>query len=317
MPLILTQTDLAPLFNDDAAMDEAFEAIEAGFLEHEAGTAPRLPAEDLPLTGPQRSIRLNKGASPTFGVSLRTYPNQLRTNANSHVNLLFDPSNGQLQAIIAGDELNMLRTAIPAGVAARRLARPGARVLAMVGSGRQARGQVRTITHALPDLERIVVYSPTEEHRRQYAEEMAPLIGLPIDPVGSCQEAMAEADVVALVASPRQPVFEADWLQAGALAISINSGQIPPDLLSRARVVLGYRPEPAGQPYQAAIEQGWSLDKAVAYGELVGGQPGRTADDQIILADLFGLGVWDVSLLAWAYRWALAHEVGTEFHLSS
>src|SRR5207244_684770 len=133
------------------------------------------------------------------------------------------------------------------------------RVLALIGSGRQARGQAQTIVQALPDLERAVVYSPTEAHRAAYAEEMAPMLGLAIDPVASCQEAIEQADVIALVASPRQPVFEARWLQPGALAISINSGQIPPELVGQASVVLGYRSDSPGQPYASLIESGqWS-----------------------------------------------------------
>ena len=318
MPLILTQSDLRPLFNDSAAMDDAFAAIETGFREFEDGKAPRFPTEELPVSGPQRSVRLNMASSPSFGVSLRTYPNQQRTNPDSHVNVLFDPEDGRLLAIISGDELNMLRTAIPVGAAARRLARDGARVLAMIGSGRQARGQAYTIFHGLPDLEKIVVFSPTEAHRNAYAEEMAPQLGIHIEAVDTCEAALAEADVIALNASARQPVFEPEWMQPGALALSINSAQIPPALLNQARVILGYKSDRPGQPYASAIEGGWSFEReTTSFGEVVSGaRPGRESQDERIVADMLGMGVWDVALLHWAYHWALDHEVGTDFHLS-
>jgi alanine dehydrogenase len=318
LPLILTQADLRPLFNDSAAMDDAFAAIEHGFREYEEGKAPRFPTEELPVTGPQRSVRLNIASSPTFGVSLRTYPNQQRTNPDSHVNLLFSPEDGRLQAIISGDDLNMLRTAIPVGAAARRLAKEGARVLAMIGSGRQARGQAYTIFHGLPDLEKIVVYSPTEAHRQAYTQEMAPQLGIYIEAVDSCEAALTEADVIALNASARQPVFEPEWVQPGALALSINSGQIPPAFLTQARVILGYRSDRPGQPYAAAKENGWSLETdASSFGEvLAGARPGRQDPNEKILADMLGMGIWDVALLHWAYEWARAHEVGTDFRLS-
>jgi ornithine cyclodeaminase/alanine dehydrogenase-like protein (mu-crystallin family) len=258
-------------------------------------------------------------SSPTFGVSLRTYPNQMREHPDSHVSVLFDPTDGRLLALIAGDELNMLRTAIPVGAAARRLASSGARVLAMIGSGRQARGQAGTILQGLPDLERIVVFSPTEAHREAYAKEIAPTLGIPVDAVDSARAAIEQADVVALNASARQPVFEAEWLQPGALALSINSGQLPPAVILSAQVVLGYKSDRPGQPYGPLIEAGeWSMDAAASYGEiLTGARPGRTADDQRIIADLLGMGVWDAALLRWAYDWAVEHEVGTDFHLSS
>lgn len=318
MALLLTRDDLRPLLDDRDSMDDAFERIDIGFREHEEGTAPRVPTVELPLTGPQRTIRLNVGASPTFGASIRTYPSLVRTNPDSHVNLLFAPDNGQLQAIISGDDLNMLRTAIPVGSAARRLARSSARVLAMVGSGRQARGQARTITAGVPSLERVVVYSPTEAHRVAYAEEMAAALGILVEAVPTCREAVEQADVISLVASTHEPVLEADWVRPGALALSINSAQIPPELVTRSRVVLGYRGDRLGPPYSAMIEHGsWSMDQAATYGEIVmGTRPGRETDVDVILADMLGMSVWDVALLSWAYQWAIDQELGTEFHLS-
>ena len=300
-------------------MDDAFAAIETSFREYEEGKAPRFPTEELPVSGPQRSVRLNMASSPTFGVSLRTYPNQQRTNPDSHANVLLDPEDGRLLAIMSGDDLNVLRTAIPVGAAARRLARDGARVLAMIGSGRQARGQAYTIFQGLPDLEKIVVFSPTEAHRNAYAEEMAPQLGIYIEAVDTCEAALAEADVIALNANARQPVFEPEWMQPGALALSINSAQIPPTLLKQVRVILGYKSDRPGQPYASTIEAGgWSVEEdASSFGEVVSGvRPGRQNQDERILADLLGMGVWDVALLHWAYHWALDHEVGTEFHLS-
>jgi ornithine cyclodeaminase/alanine dehydrogenase-like protein (mu-crystallin family) len=53
------------------------------------------------------------------------------------------------------------------------------------------------------------------------------------------------------------------------------------------------------------------------YGEIVRGlKPGRASAEERILTDLFGLGVWDAAVLHWAYRWAIEHQAGTEFHLS-
>lgn len=319
MALLLTQKDLRPLMADSKRLDDAFAAIEAGLREDLAGTVPRFPTHEAPVTGPQRSLRLNFGVSPTAGVSIRTYPMLERINPDSHVNLLFDSADGRLLAIIAGDELNMLRTAIPVGLAARYLAPSGARVLAMVGSGRQARGQAKTIRHALPTLERIQVFSPTSAHRAAYAAEMSAVLGLPVLPKATCYEALEGADVIALNASSRSPVLEAEWVKPGGLVLSINSAQLPPTLVQGARVVLGYGAERLGQPYAGMIEQGsWSMDRVEAtVGEvLAGARPAREQENDIVLADMLGAGIWDVALLRWAYDWALAQEVGTAVHLS-
>ncbi len=318
MVLVLTRRDLKPLLEDGQRLDGAFDALAAGLQEDLAGTAKRFPNQEPPLTGPQKSLRVNLGSSPSMGFSFRSYPFLLRVNPNSHVNLLFDPEDGRLLALISGDELNMLRTAIPVGLAARYLAPANTRVLAMIGSGRQARGQARTIAHALPGLERIQVFSPTPDHREAYAHEMRATLRLPVEPKLTCQEAFDGADVIALVATTRAPVFEAEWVKPSALALSINSTQIPPALVLHAKVVLGHPVERLGQPYASLIEQGsWSMDQATSIAEILNGsRRARARTSDVVIAEMLGAGIWDVALLRWAYDWALAHEAGSTLNLS-
>lgn len=57
---------------------------------------------------------------------------------------------GDLLAVTAAGELNIWRTGAPAGIGSRYLALPGARSFGIVGSGRQARGQLLAVRRAVP-----------------------------------------------------------------------------------------------------------------------------------------------------------------------
>ncbi len=324
MALLLTRDDLRPLLEDSEQFDSAFDAIAASFREHRESGGKPTPQLALPLRE-GGAVRLVTAASPTDGVTLRAAssgPGASPTDA--YVILLFDSRNGQLLAMMAGDDLNVYRTAVPAGVGARVLARANSRVLGMLGSGRQARGQLVMLRHALPALRTIRVYSPTPEHRVAFALEMSERLGMPVEAVGDPREAVAGADVIGVTSNAAAPVFETGWLSLGALIVSIAAGQVPADLLGRARVVVSSLADVAGpgarrEPYTSAIASGaWNPAGAIELVDiLTGATPGRTREDEIILYEMPGMGVWDTAIVRWAYRWATEHGIGTPFRLSS
>lgn len=325
MPLLLTREDLWPLVRDPSAMAGAFAAVEQAYREAQRAETRHVESLGLPLTGPQRSLRICPGFAGC-GVSIRTYPTHARdARPDSSVNLLFDRESGQLLALMAGEDLNMFRTAAPGGVAARRLAPAGARTLAVLGSGRQARAFLPAMRYALPSLERVRVYSPTREHREAYAAEMTQSVDLVVDAVGHPREAVMGADVVVVASSGREPVLDADWVQPGACVISIADGQLPAELVVRARVTVSARSEVVGEgaerePYATLIASGgWpGADAVVEIGQVILGEvPGRVREDQVVIHEMPGLSFWDAAILGWAYDWAVRQGAGTRFTLSS
>ncbi|HZT07767.1 MAG TPA: ornithine cyclodeaminase family protein [Chloroflexota bacterium] len=322
--MLLTQADLRPLAELSSELDGAFAAIQEAFLEHQRGEAKLYAGTELPLTGEQRSLRVLPSASPANGAGVRFNPLVGRLdNPDSFVNLLFDGANGQLLALIAGDDLNVVRTATPAGLAARYLAPEGARTMGMLGSGRQARGQVIAVKHALPRLERVRVFSPTPAHRAAFAEEMTRRLGVPVEAVDEPRRAVEGADVVGVTSNAREPVLQAEWVRAGALILSMSAGQLPPEVVLRSRVIVSSMPEVVEvrrEPYRSLIADGrWGADRVAAtMAEVIeGGTPGRTSQSETVLYEMPGMSIWDTAIMRWAYRWALANELGSTFHLSS
>lgn len=126
--------------------------------------------------------------------------------------VLFDAHTGRPLAILDGESLTAGRTGAASGVATRWLARPEARVLAVLGSGRQAITQIRAVCAVRP-IEEIRVWSP---HFQGRVAEFAALVGRPVTAPPSAEAAVRGADIVVLATSSRSPVLEAAWLSPGA-----------------------------------------------------------------------------------------------------
>lgn len=323
MAIILSETDLAPLYADPASMDALLDGIEASLRAHSGGKAPAQVRFQTPLPDGKRQFRVMMAGVPSAGEGLRV--NALFRGAkDAQLSLLFDEASGDLLAVIAGREMNVWRTGSPAGVAARYLAPPDAKSLGLIGSGRQAGGQLIAIRRALPALERVRVFSPTEENRKRFVAKMAAWLQIEVEAVSDPGAAVADADIVSVATNSRTPVLEAGWISPGALVNSITSGQLPAELVASARVIASWKEEvlegtPPREPYASMIASGsWSGNKIV--GELgdviLGNLPARERESEIVIFESVGMPAWDTATAAWAYRWAASRRVGTPFSLA-
>ncbi len=175
----------------------------------------------------------------------------------------------------------------------------------------------------MPSLEQVRVFSPTEEHRTRFAKEMSAWLEVEVEPVGDARAAVEGADIIDVATKSRNPVLESQWISHGALIITIASGQIPPELVLRSRVLASWKKEvlegkPPREPYKAMIaDQVWSADQIVGeLGEVIAGHvTGRRDDSEVVIFEMPGVPMWDTAAAAWAYGWALKNKVGSPFSL--
>jgi len=226
-------------------------------------------------------------------------------------------------ALVAGKSLNVWRTGAPGGVACKYLAPEGADSLGLLGSGRQARGQITAIARALPGVKKVRVFSSTKEHRESFAKEMGDFLNLDVEAVSDAKSAVVNQPIVSLATSSRSAVIEPAWVEPGALVVSITSGQLPSQTVANSRVIVSWKEELLGgeaprQPYMTMIADGsWSAEKiAGELGDVILGKvPGRVRKDQTVVFDSVGMAIWDTVATAWAYRWAVEQGAGTKFSL--
>jgi ornithine cyclodeaminase/alanine dehydrogenase-like protein (mu-crystallin family) len=308
VPLYLTERDVESLVSPPAAVD----AVEACFQRMAAGEVE---------VAPRRRLRLAEGsladmAASDRGLGLAGGKLYAATpSGTTFVVCIFDAASSELVAVLEADRLGQLRTGAASGVAARYLAKSGARSLGVIGCGHQAETQVACVRAAVPALERVVAYCRTPEKLAAFCEHTG------AEPAESHRDA-AEHDVVVTITSSRDPVLRGEWLDAGALVCAAGANvvtrrELDNTVLERARFVCCDSLE------QAKLESG-DLVEPVQLGvldwlevhelqEVVAGEiAGRQSDDDIVVFKSNGLAAWDVALAAEAVRRAREQGVGRE-----
>lgn len=322
MPIILSEKDLAPLYAEPAQMDELLPLIEDSLRAQSSGANAGLARVETSLLDGKKKYRIMTSAVPNAGQGMRVSA-LFRGAKDSYFILLFDGERGDLLAIVAGRDLNVWRTGAPAGVACKYLAPKGAEQMGLIGSGRQARGQLVAIRRALPSLGKVKVFSSTQENRDSFAKEMTAWLGLEVEAVDSARAAVDNLPIVSLATSSRSQIIEPQWIKPGALVISITSGQLPRETIANSRVIVSWKEEVLGgeaprQPYMEMIADGsWSAEKITGeLGDVILGRiPARATENETVVFESVGMPIWDTVATAWAYRWAVTKDVGMKFSL--
>lgn len=224
----------------------------------------------------------------------------------SFVILLFSTEDGRPLASFDAGAITRLRTAACTVVAARHLARPDARTLALFGAGTQGAAHARQLSAALP-LERILLcdpYAPAD-----LPERLSQSCGIPVL-VTENEAAVREADIVVTASRSTTPLFSGESIKPGAFVAAIGSSlphtrELDDVALSRASaVVVEWKPQSTREAGDIVMAGQGVLpeSKLVELADVVLGraQP-RRSDDDIVIYKSVGVGLEDVALagLAW------------------
>lgn len=233
--------------------------------------------------------------------------------------LLSDPETGLPVAFMDGTVVSAMRTGAVSGVAARELARPGARRLGLLGAGVQARTQLMALERTLPALEEIRVFDIDAAKAARLASERGG--GATRLVVATPEEAVRGADVVVPATMAPEPFIPADWIEAGALVLSVSSLDVRTDVIQAADLVVAddVAHETAHRSrLLARAEAAGVLDRdtVVPLGAIVAGEhPGRTAAEQIVVVSPVGLGIEDLAWATYVFRRAEQLDVGRKQRL--
>jgi ornithine cyclodeaminase/alanine dehydrogenase-like protein (mu-crystallin family) len=159
-------------------------------------------------------------ASTPEGLGLKAvtfYPSNAERGIPTHMATIFlvDPETGTPLAIMDGRLITEMRTAAVSAAATKLLAAPGSKILAILGSGVQARSHAEAL-RLVRNFEEIRVWSPTREHAKQFAEEIGAT-------AVSAEEAVCGADVVVTVTNSKTPVLKGSWLKSGCHVNAIGA----------------------------------------------------------------------------------------------
>jgi ornithine cyclodeaminase len=230
---------------------------------------------------------------------------------------VFDTNTGVPVLLIDAARLTAIRTAAVTAVATRALARESARVLAVLGTGVQARSHIAALP-LVRELHEVRVWGRTREHAEALADELDGE-ALRVTVADSVEEAVSGADIVCTTTSAREPILHARWLAPGVHINAIGSStpdarEVDSDVVARARVFVDSVDAAAVEAGDLLIPRREGLSDMTAWAPigavLNGGAVGRSSDDQITLFKSVGLAIEDAAAAAHIARQILAD--GTE-----
>jgi ornithine cyclodeaminase/alanine dehydrogenase-like protein (mu-crystallin family) len=307
--LVLSAADVERLFT----LDVAIESQRAAFTALGRGTAVLPPR--LLVPGVRESVafcyaaRLSPDGAPVSKFGSVNPANSARglPSVNAVITVLHAET-GQPVAVMDGTSVTTIRTSAASAVAASVLARTGARTLAVLGSGVQAKAHVAALSRVL-DLEEVRIWSPSVQRR----EALALSLTLPAGSAGpaaaraatSAENAVRGADVIACCTSSFTPVLDVSWLAEGATVISIGSfapdrHEVPAELAARADAVVvddvSTALEDAGPIMAAAASDEGFAERLIPLGGVVAGlRTARHSDAGLVYYNSVGLGVQDAA----------------------
>ena len=311
--LFLSQQEVTGLLDASGlldALDEAFRLVAAGRVSAPPRQAARAPA-GMVLAMP--------GFVPGYGLAAKqvaVFPENHERGLPSHLAVitLFDEETGAPLAVMDGERITAVRTGGASAVSVRLLARPDARVLAILGAGVQAAAHLEAVSR-VRDIAEVRVASRTVAHASALAAS---------DPraraVDSFEEAVRGADVVCCCTHSDRPVLSFAWLAPGAHVTSVGFNGAGSEL-DRETVTGGhlfiesvdaFAPPPAG-----CVElQGLSREAATELGAaLAGDAPGRQRADEITVYKSTGHASQDVVAARLVYERALERGLGRQVAL--
>jgi ornithine cyclodeaminase len=325
--IVISGAEVESVLDRDALAD----AVAAALAETSAGRSsipPRVAAE-TPAGG---LLAAMPGSVPGIGALgaklVSVFPANVDCPTHQAVVVLFDPASGTPTALVDGTALTAARTAAASAVATRLLARADSAVLAILGTGVQARAHALAVPRVCPALREIRIAGRDAERSATLAHELTDTLGRPVTAVPTFADALTGADVVCATTHSPDPVVRREWLTAGVHVNSVGFNtagrEVDAATVIEAIVVVESRasalaPVPAG-----ANELLWPIRDGLMtaehvhaeLGELVAGtRPGRTDDQQITLYKSVGIAAEDLAAAMLVVHAASARGVGASVDL--
>ncbi len=250
------------------------------------------------------------------------FPGNVETPCESHQGavLLFETTNGRLQAIVDAGAITAIRTAAVSGLATRLLAREDAGDLAILGSGTQAEMHLAAMQAVRP-VGRVRVWSRNPDHARRFAESAAGRYGVAIIPVDNPQATVEGANLVCTVTGSKAPILRGGWLAQGA-HINAVGASVPPfreldaEVVVRSRLFVDRKKSVLAEADDIRVPLGGkAIDEDHIRGELADlvlkRVTGRTGGTDITLFKSVGLATEDLAAARYVHQQAERKGAGT------
>ncbi|HUE40906.1 MAG TPA: NAD(P)-binding domain-containing protein [Chthoniobacterales bacterium] len=284
-------------------MSDLIPVMEKALIDFSAGKVSQPVRQVIPVDPPGGFYGIMPALTPDgLGQKIVTfYPPNAGKGIPTHMALIVlnDPQTGAPLAVMDGRLITEMRTAAVSAAATKWLAAKEARVLAILGSGVQARSHFEALG-LVRNFNEVRVWSQTKSRAESFANEIGAK-------VTSQEDAVLGADVVVTVTSSKTPVLKGAWLKSGCHVNAI--GACRPDWreldddATRNSVVFVDSREAAMKESGDVILSGGKIYAEL--GEVFAGKVPARANETTIFKSL-GMAAEDIASALLVYRAAQA-----------
>lgn len=300
--------------------------IEAGFVALSQGRSVVPPVGELLFDDPPGDVHIKYGyirggehyvvkvASGFYGNPARSLP------SSDGVMLLFAQQTGELRAVLLdAGQLTDLRTAVAGAIAAKYCAPRHVSRIGIVGTGVQARAQLRQLMAVTPCRE-VIVSGRSLEGLDSFIAQMGGE-GFRVTGTHDPAEVAQGANLIVTTTPATGPLFPAGRVRPGTHVTAVGSDaghkqELDPALLGRADLVVAdslTQCRERGEIHHALEAGALTLEEVRELGDVISGKvSGRQHEEQITVVDLTGVAVQDIAIADAVYRAALASGGGRE-----
>lgn len=315
--LVLSEADVREVLDMGScieAMEDVLSALARGELAMPLRSVFRPPADAF--FGLMPAYR--GGSHPLFALKeIVVTPSNSDRGLDPHQGavVLHDGETGELRAVVNASAITEIRTAAVSAVATKLLARPGARRVAILGSGVQGRSHAHAMRTVVDDPD-LRVWSRTRSHAEALALAAHAVV------CETVEEAVAGAEIVCTCTAAPRPIVRREWLAEGAHVNAVggfgpNAGELDPEVVGDASLFVDLRESTlneSGDWLSAVRELGLEPEhiRAELGDVLIGAHPGRQDASELTLFNSLGIAAEDLAAASLCVERARERCLGAE-----
>ncbi|MDP6340171.1 MAG: ornithine cyclodeaminase family protein [Candidatus Marinimicrobia bacterium] len=281
--------------------------IEAGFAAYSRGDVIVPPVGEMHFDSPPGDVHIKYGYIKNDEIYVIKIASGFWQNTayglpnGNGMMLVFNQKTGQPVAVLQDEGyLTDVRTAVAGAVCAKFLAPKNIERIGILGTGLQAKMQLKYLD-SIVDCKKAIVWGRSETSLLKYQSEMNDS-GYAILTTRDMDEIIDQCQLIVTCTASEAPLISR--VNPGTHITAMGSDtktkqELDASLLSMADLaVADSRPqcEERGEIHQA-MKVGFTMDGVVEVGEIIAGNHfGRTDEDQITIADLIGVAVQDIQI---------------------
>jgi len=323
--LILNEDEIRTCVSVDEA---AMEAVSAGFAAIASGDVTIPPIMRIDVHENHGEVDVKSAyvhGRDQFAIKIASgfHDNRaLGLPTGSGLMVLINAVTGQPSAILLDNGyLTDVRTGIAGAIAAQHLSKVNIGTAGVIGSGMQARFQIRCLK-LVRDFSKLLVYGIVPDEVEAYAQEISAELDVEVLIMDSPEGVVRGSDLVVTTTPSRDPYIQASWLHPGLHITCMGSDaeakqEIHADVFAHVDQIFCDKRSQVfrlGELHHA-LDAGFISDEnqAVELGEVINGQGvGRKSDEEVTICDLTGVGVQDTQIAGLAYAEAIKRGYGLE-----